>query len=122
MRRIHRSNRGGLSVRSLRLRQRFGIAAWLENTFGWFAASVQYLVINIMGRAIWADRVTVSAHIDENMRMVERRLCAGAHEFLDADLGGDVEAICGYCSTRFVYDPGLGAHCLPAECELTEAA
>jgi len=29
------------------------IAAWLENTFGWFAASVQYLVINIMGRAIW---------------------------------------------------------------------
>ena len=51
MRRIYRSNRGGLSVRSLRLRQRFGIAAWLENTFGWFAASVQYLVINIMGRA-----------------------------------------------------------------------
>ena len=36
--------------------------------------------------------------------------------------GGDVEAVCGYCSTRFVYDAALGAHCAPAECELTETA
>jgi hypothetical protein len=42
-------------------------------------------VINIMGRAIGADRVVVVAHVDENMRMVERGQCADAHEFLDAN-------------------------------------
>jgi hypothetical protein len=35
-------------------------------------------------------------------------------------MGGDVEAICSYCSTRFAYEASLGAHCAPAECELVE--
>jgi len=37
-------------------------------------------------------------------------------------MGGDAEAICSYCSTRFVYDPTLGSHSSPAECEWRGAA
>jgi uncharacterized Zn-finger protein len=57
---------------------------------------------------------------------VKEFMCVGArppfdHPHIFIDMGGDVEAICGYCSTRFVYDSSLGAHSLPAECEFTEA-
>jgi hypothetical protein len=58
---------------------------WLENTFRRFAAAVQSFVIGEMRRAIGADRVIVLAHVDENMRMIERRQSADAHEFLGAD-------------------------------------
>jgi uncharacterized Zn-finger protein len=58
---------------------------------------------------------------------VKEFMCVGArppfdHPHIFIDMGGDVEAICGYCSTRFAYDAALGAHSLPAECVLTEAA
>jgi uncharacterized Zn-finger protein len=57
---------------------------------------------------------------------VKEFMCTGAtppfdHPHIFIDMGGDREAICGYCSTLFVYEPGLGPHCLPAECELIEA-
>ncbi len=42
-------------------------------------------IVDVMRRAIGADRVIVLAHVDENMRMIERRQSADAHEFLGAD-------------------------------------
>lgn len=58
---------------------------------------------------------------------VKEFMCTGArppfdHPHIFIDMGGDTEAICSYCSTRFVYDPTLGAHSIPAECELHDAA
>jgi uncharacterized Zn-finger protein len=58
---------------------------------------------------------------------VREFMCVGArppfdHPHIFIDMGGDVEAVCGYCSTRYVYEPGLGAHSIPAECEFTQAA
>ena len=41
--------------------------------------------MNVMRRAIGADGIVRVAHIDENMRMIERRQGAHAHEFLGAD-------------------------------------
>ena len=35
-------------------------------------------------------------------------------------MGDDNEAICGYCSTRFVYDDTIGGVCAPPECELVD--
>jgi hypothetical protein len=58
---------------------------WLKNTFRRVAASVERFIIGEMRRAIRADRVIVLAHVDENMRMVEGRQSADAHEFLGAD-------------------------------------
>jgi uncharacterized Zn-finger protein len=54
-------------------------------------------------------------------------MCMGAlppldHPHIFIDMGADNEAICGYCSTRFVYDPTLGAHSQPSECEWRGAA
>src|SRR5579872_2707473 len=43
-------------------------------------------IVDETGRAIGTDRLVRIAHIDENMRMVERRPGADAHEFLDPDL------------------------------------
>jgi hypothetical protein len=38
-------------------------------------------------------------------------------------MGDDNEAICGYCSTLYRYNPSLGAHeAKPAECALASAA
>jgi uncharacterized Zn-finger protein len=49
-------------------------------------------------------------------------MCIGAlppfdHPHIFIDMGGDDEAICGYCATRFVYVPSLNGHADPAECE-----
>jgi uncharacterized Zn-finger protein len=49
-------------------------------------------------------------------------MCMGAsppmdHPHIFIDMGSDGEAICSYCSTRFVYDPALGAHAEPPACE-----
>jgi uncharacterized Zn-finger protein len=54
-------------------------------------------------------------------------MCTGAsppfdHPHIFIDMGSDSEAICSYCSTRFVYDSNLGGPCLPAECELHDVA
>ena len=54
-------------------------------------------------------------------------MCTGAkppfdHPHIFIDMGSDGEAICSYCSTRYVFDPALSAICAPAECELRLAA
>lgn len=41
--------------------------------------------MDVMRRAIRADRVIRVAHVDENMRMIEWGKGAHAHEFLRAD-------------------------------------
>ncbi len=58
---------------------------------------------------------------------VKEFMCTGAkppfdHPHIFIDMGSDNEAICSYCSTRFVYDATLGGPCAPAECELREEA
>lgn len=58
---------------------------------------------------------------------VKEFMCTGAtppfdHPHIFIDMGDDTEAICSYCSTRFVYDAALGSHCVPAECEFHDAA
>jgi uncharacterized Zn-finger protein len=58
---------------------------------------------------------------------VKEFMCMGAtppldHPHIFIDMGHDSEAICSYCSTRFVYDPALGPHAVPAECEWRGAA
>ncbi len=54
---------------------------------------------------------------------VKEFMCIGAlppfdHPHIFIDMGGDSEAICSYCSTRFVYDASLHGKCVPAECEV----
>jgi len=54
-------------------------------------------------------------------------MCTGAkppfdHPHIFIDMGSDVDTVCSYCSTRFVYDAGLNGRCSPAECELSEIA
>ena len=54
-------------------------------------------------------------------------MCIGAsapfdHPHIFIDMGSDNEAICSYCSTRFVYDSNLDGACSPAECELRDVA
>ena len=44
--------------------------------------------VNEAGRAITADRLALGPHVDEDMRMIERRRRPRAHELLHADLDG----------------------------------
>ena len=58
---------------------------------------------------------------------VKEFMCTGAkppfdHPHIFIDMGSDGEAICSYCSTRFIYDSGLDEPCSPTECELREVA
>jgi uncharacterized Zn-finger protein len=58
---------------------------------------------------------------------VKRFMCMGAkppfdHPHIFIDIGDDIEAVCSYCSTRFVYEAALGSHSIPPECEYHEAA
>jgi uncharacterized Zn-finger protein len=58
---------------------------------------------------------------------VKEFMCTGAkppfdHPHIFIDMGVDNEAICSYCSTRYLYDPTLGSACVPSECELRSAA
>ena len=78
-----------------------------------------------------ADNLIPHFHNDPGVATIrlgfKEFMCTGArppfdHPHIFIDMGGDVEAVCGYCSTRFVYDASLGAHCAPAECELSEIA
>jgi uncharacterized Zn-finger protein len=50
-------------------------------------------------------------------------MCTGAsppfdHPHIFIDMGSDGEAICSYCSTRFLFDTNLNGPCSPPECEL----
>lgn len=53
---------------------------------------------------------------------VREFMCTGAlppfdHPHTFIDMGGSEDAVCPYCSTRFVFSPTLGAHCEPPACE-----
>ena len=54
-------------------------------------------------------------------------MCTGAkppfdHPHIYIDMGAEDEAICSYCSTRFVHDESLPGLCEPAACELRAPA
>ena len=54
-------------------------------------------------------------------------MCVGAsppfdHPHVYIDMGGDTEALCPYCSTRFAFDPGLHGGAEPPECLMPDAA
>ena len=58
---------------------------------------------------------------------VKELMCIGAkppfdHPHIFVDMGSDNEAICGYCSTRYLFDHTVAGVCDPPECQLTEAA
>ena len=54
---------------------------------------MQGLVVPVEGRTVGADLFVVIAHVDIDMRMIERHRGTRAHEFLDADLDHRVAAI-----------------------------
>jgi uncharacterized Zn-finger protein len=48
-------------------------------------------------------------------------MCIGAlppfdHPHIFIDMGDDNDAICSYCSTRYIYDARLDGGCEPPEC------
>ena len=50
-------------------------------------------------------------------------MCVGAsppfdHPHIYIDMGGDTDAVCSYCSTRYIYDATLHGRSDPAGCEL----
>ena len=52
---------------------------------------------------------------------VREFMCTGAlppfdHPHTYIDMGGSDDAVCPYCSTRFLYDAALGHGCVPPEC------
>ena len=47
---------------------------------------IERRVVAIKRRAIWADDFVLVAHIEKDVRMIERRLGTNAHEFVRADL------------------------------------
>ena len=78
-----------------------------------------------------ADRFIPHFHNDLGVASitvgVKEFMCTGAkppfdHPHIFIDMGSDVDTVCSYCSTRFVYDAGLNGRCSPAECELSEIA
>lgn len=54
-------------------------------TTRWVASETEARIMLVEGRAIGADSVFAVAHVDEHVRMVERRQCARAHKFPHAD-------------------------------------
>ena len=78
-----------------------------------------------------ADHFIPHFHNDPGVAKISVRvkefMCTGAkppfdHPHIFIDMGGDDEAICSYCSTRFVFDSGSSGICTPAECELSDIA
>jgi len=78
-----------------------------------------------------ADHATPHFHNQPGVPVVrvgvKEFMCVGAlppfdHPHIFIDMGDDTETVCPYCSTRYVYEEGLGAHASPAECELTARA
>ena len=52
---------------------------------------------------------------------VRRFMCVGAlppfdHPHIFIDMGDESDIVCSYCSTRFVFDGGLGSPCDPPGC------
>jgi uncharacterized Zn-finger protein len=48
-------------------------------------------------------------------------MCIGAlppfdHPHIFIDMGDEIETVCPYCSTHYVFDPALHGGCEPAEC------
>jgi uncharacterized Zn-finger protein len=77
-----------------------------------------------------ADRSIPHFHNDPGVAAirvgVREFMCMGAkppldHPHIFIDMGDETEAICSYCSTRFVYDAALGADADPPECRLDDA-
>src|SRR6266436_10429889 len=63
-------------------RQRFH-----QGALGWSCrVGIEARLVAEQGRAIWTNGFARIAHIDEDMRMVERRPFSHAHEFPGADL------------------------------------
>ena len=73
-----------------------------------------------------SDHATPYFHNDVGVRLIEvgsrEFMCMGAlppfdHPHIFIDMGSDVEAVCGYCSTLYKFNPTLkpGA-AVPAEC------
>lgn len=78
-----------------------------------------------------ADHSIPRFHNDPGVQTIRVRvkefMCTGArppfdHPHIFIDMGSDGEAICSYCSTRYLFDQSLSAICAPAECELANAA
>jgi len=78
-----------------------------------------------------ADHAIPHFHNDPGVSVikvgVKEFMCMGAsppmdHPHIFIDMGSDGEAICSYCSTRFVYDGALGAHAEPPVCEWSATA
>jgi uncharacterized Zn-finger protein len=77
-----------------------------------------------------ADHAIPHFHNDLGVQTIRVRvrefMCTGArppfdHPHIFIDMGSDGEAICSYCSTRYLYDSSIAGICLPAECELASA-
>jgi uncharacterized Zn-finger protein len=78
-----------------------------------------------------ADSAVAHFHNEPGVETIRIRahefMCTGAlppldHPHVYIDMGTETEAICPYCSTRFVYDPALKGVCEPAACEWPHAA
>jgi uncharacterized Zn-finger protein len=77
------------------------------------------------------DRSIPHFHNDFGLASIEvsvkEFMCTGVsppfdHPHIFVDMGSDGEAICSYCSTRFVYDSELTESCYPPECKLRDVA
>ena len=78
-----------------------------------------------------AEHMIPHFHNDPGVPTIKVRakefMCTGEtppfdHPHIYIDMGAEHEAICSYCSTRFVYDESLASACEPAECELRAPA
>ena len=78
-----------------------------------------------------ADRSIPHFHNDLGLASitvgVKQFMCMGAkppfdHPHIFIDMGSDVEEICSYCSTQFMYKSELNAACSPVECEYSDVA
>lgn len=86
-----------------------GAAGWIGFT------RLQLWLIAIQRRAVGADRLILIAHVDEDVRMIEGRVCADALELLDSDLDGRMPGVvlemgngnAGHCRLPFVSSDGM---------------
>lgn len=78
-----------------------------------------------------ADHATPHFHNQKGLASIKvsvrEFMCIGAlppfdHPHIFIDMGSGSDAICPYCSTRFVYEAGLKTHCAPADCEIANLA
>ena len=79
------SGAGDDDRRAFAVRATSGSGGDLIDAFGRIGPAMQRGVIDVKRRAIGADRLVRGAHVDEHMRMIERRQRPDAHELLGAD-------------------------------------